>query len=390
MAELSITELRRLRNKEKAEREQREREAALKMSSGLGITEESLKRFSSAQQQRTPAISAGGEDIKSAMGGTKTISQERRDFLRNLDVGQLTPFQISTMGGKEALKKEIEEAKKPSDAEISATSKKQPAKPSTSKSTPPPKKQEPPKPDTSEQIWRVLRKDGKSDVGTFYETKEQAEEALRKLGGKSVGAVAGIRFPGKTKTESATMREEYMQRIAQMPEAQPATTKEGRIRERLARGGATAKQQEKFLENLARLEAGRTAREAESKEKGKQFWANIEAKKAAEESLNIYKRQVSGLRRAYRQARSEGNELAAFQINELLNEYQRGVPKEEGAKRKAAIEGTIERRNIEFNERRKRAEEEKQKRASLYSANPDAPQFDSTSSAFEPISLTYQ
>jgi hypothetical protein len=130
--------------------------------------------------------------------------------------------------------------------------------------------------------------------------------------------------------------------------------------------------------------------ETESKEKGKQFWANIEAKKAAEESLNIYKRQVSGLRRAYRQARSEGNELAAFQINELLDEYQRGVPKEEGAKRRAAIEGTIERRNIEFNERRKRAEEEKRKRASLYSANPDAPQFDSTSSAFEPISLTYQ
>jgi hypothetical protein len=181
-----------------------------------------------------------------------------------------------------------------------------------------------------------------------------------------------------------------MQRIAQMPEAQPATTKEGRIRERLARGGATAKQQEKFLSNLARLEAGRTARETESKEKGKQFWANVEAKKAAEESLNIYKRQVSGLRRAYRQARSEGNELAAFQINEILDEYQRGVPKEEGAKRRAAIEGTIERRNIEFNERRKRAEEEKRKRASLYSANPDAPQFDSTSSAFEPISLTYQ
>jgi len=257
-------------------------------------------------------------------------------------------------------------------------------KPMTKPETKPETKAEEPK-----RTWRVMVK-GQPEQDTFYDTKEQAEAALEKMGGKKIGAVAGIRFKGKTPAEESEMLRQYMERSgAAAKAAEPATTEEGRIRGRLAKGGATAEQQNKFLANLQRLRTERGAREEVEKKKSEDFFARVAAKRTAEDQLNTYNRQLGDLKRAYSSARQSGNDLVAFQIGELLNQYQAGVPKEMGARRKAAERGQIAAKNAEIAARIKRDKEEREKQARLYSANPDAPQYQG-GEPFSPISLTYR
>jgi len=272
-----------------------------------------------------------------------------------------------------------------------------------------------PKQEEPKRTWRVMFK-GAPEQDQFFETKEQAEAALeserarrklereqmietlgkaeteRRLGKeqKDIGAVAGIRFKGKTPAEESEMLRQYMERSgAAAKVAEPATTEEGRIRERLAKGGATAEQQNKFLANLQRLRTERGAREEAEKKKSEDFFTSVAAKRTAEDQLNTYNRQLGDLKRAYSSARQSGNDLVAFQIGELLNQYQAGVPKEMGARRKAAEKGQIAAKNAEIAARLKRDKEEREKQARLYSANPDAPQYQG-GEPFSPTSLTYR
>ena len=397
--ELSLTELRKLRNRQKAEQERIEREEFLRRSAGLTATPDSFAGMpiTLTSQQKAPAISAGGEDIKSAVGGTKTISQEKRDFFRNLNVGQLTPFQISTMGGREAINKEIEEAKKPSDAEVAGAKKTQPSKPAPKTE----RKQAPQKPDDSLRAWRVLRKDGTSTGGEFYDTKEEAEAALEKIGGTKAGAVAGIKFPGKTREESTRMRDEYMQRSLERPQVITPGTRESVLRQKLANVGASPDQQDRYLANLERLKTERGQRETAKKDREKEgvarfnrFKADVEAGRAAEEKLNIYNRQLGSLKRAYNAARSSGDYISEYNLGEALEAYQAGVPKEMGARKRAAKTGILEDREKELQEIIRREEEEKKRRAALRRSNPDAslneftPQNIGASDQFSPRAFT--
>jgi hypothetical protein len=361
--------------RQKANRERFELEREIERLSGKNQKTESFTPTIPIQKEaKTPAISAGGEDIKSAVGGTKTISQERRDYFRNLDIRELTPFQISTMGGRDAIKKEIEEAKKPSDAEVAGAKKPERKTPPTR----PERKQEPAKPDENLRIWRVLRKDGASTGGEFYDTKEQAEAALEKIGGTAVGAVAGIKFPGKTREESTRMRDEYMQRSMERP-AQFPKNEEGELRRKLSNLGASTEQQDRYLANLERLKTARGQRETAKREGEKEgiarfnrFKADVEAGRAAQEQLNIYNRQLGSLKKAYNAARRSGDYIAEYNLGEALEEYQAGVPKEMGARKRAAEKGILDIRNQELEEKIRREEEEKKRRAALRRSNPDA------------------
>lgn len=246
--------------------------------------------------------------------------------------------------------------------------------------------------DESIRIWRVLRKGEDPEKGNYFETKEAAEAELKRLGGAAVGAVAGIKFPGKTREESVKMRDQYLARLTESKGEATTGTEEGVLRGKLSALGATPEQQNRYLSNLKRLREERGVREKESKAASERFFANVAAGRKAEEQLNTFNRQVGTLRRAYNNARRRGDEIEAFQIDQLIERYMAGVPKEMGARKKAAREGIIGIRNAQLQEDMQRAEEERRKRESIKRSNPDAEQFSpeslSSRESFQPTKLT--
>lgn len=242
--------------------------------------------------------------------------------------------------------------------------------------------------DESIRIWRVLRKGEDPEKGNYFETKEAAEAELKRLGGAAVGAVAGIKFPGKTREESVKMRDQYLARLTESKGEATTGTEEGVLRGKLSALGATPEQQNRYIENLKRLRGEREARETQYKAGREKFFTDVKAKRSAVEQVNVYNRQLGLLRNAYNSARKAGDNLAAFSIGEILEEYQRGVPREAGAKLKAAESGQMAANAQRIAEKIKREREERDRIEKLSRANPDAQQFQESS--FQPISLTYQ
>lgn len=116
-----------------------------------------------------------------------------------------------------------------------------------------------------EKLWRVMLQGGKSSEDEFYDTKEAADAALKKMGGK--GAVAGIRFPAKSREEESALKEQYMQqarigeKTAMLPKSNE-TEKESIMRQvREANPQATTAQQENYYKTL-------TASRARGRERG--------------------------------------------------------------------------------------------------------------------------
>ena len=280
--------------------------------------------------------------------------------------------------------KKKEEAVKPSDSEMPQRQK-VPAKPIQVKEA---ATVEQKKPDESVRIWRVLRKGEDPEKGNYFETKEAAEAELKRLGGSAVGAVAGIKFPGKTKEESTRMRDQYVARLTEKKGEAQTGTKEDVVRAKLAKLGATPEQERAYLANLKRIEDQKKTREEQTKIDRERFFTNVAAKRSAVEQVNTYNRQLGLLRNAYNTARKSGDNITALSISEILDEYQRGVPREEGAKRKAAEAGQIAANTERIAERIRLAKEEKDRMERLSRANPDAQQFQGSS--FQPISLAYQ
>jgi hypothetical protein len=173
------------------------------------------------------------------------------------------------------------------------------------------------------------------------------------------------------------MRDEYMQRSLERP-AQVPQNEEGVLRDKLARLGASKEQQDRYMQTLYSGRAKREEREAEYKKGGEKFWTELAAKRSATDQINIYNRQMGGLRRAYNAARKSGDELTALQIGNAIEEAQIGVPSEVGAMKRAAEKGQIQRANEVIARERERIAkeiEEKKKKESLKKSNPDAAQY---------------
>ena len=245
------------------------------------------------------------------------------------------------------------------------------------------------KPQAKPNLWRVMLKGEDQTKDLFADTEDDAKYLLKQMGGN--GAVAGIRIGGKNKEEEEKLKEQYIQRASMGGKAIPSKTEEERLTRKLTEAGATPEQRDRYLKNLERLSSGRKAREAASKEqiaKDKerferfksggsisQFASDIAAKRASEEQLNQYNKQLSALKRAYSEARRAGDYVEQYRIGDFINSYTAGVPKEMGARQKASQRGIIENRNKELAEMVRRDREARIAAERASRANPDYQQF---------------
>jgi hypothetical protein len=255
----------------------------------------------------------------------------------------------------------------------------------------------------SSKIWRVMFEGGDPSQDKFYGSEKAAKDALdrerarrkaerdymvqtigeketnKRLGKekKNIGAVAGIKFPAKTATEEEALRDQYMQNAAIGSVTAQPKSKEDVLRSKLQSLGATKEQQDKYFQNLERLRSGREAREKESKDRYSKFRSDIAAKEASTEQLNQYNKQLSSLKKAYRNAGRAGDYVEQYRIGDFLNSYTAGVPKEMGARQKASQRGMIEARNKELAEMVRRDREARIAAERASRANPDYDQYNS-------------
>ena len=255
----------------------------------------------------------------------------------------------------------------------------------------------------SSKIWRVMFEGSEPSQDKFYGSEKAAKDALdrerarrkaerdymvqtigeketnKRLGKekKNIGAIAGIKFPAKTATEEEALRDQYMQNAAIGNVTAQPKSKEDVLRSKLQNLGATKEQQDKYFQNLERLRSGREAREKESKDRYSKFRSDIAAKEASTEQLNQYNKQLSSLKKAYRNAGKAGDYVEQYRIGDFLNSYTAGVPKEMGARQKASQEGMIEAKNKELEEKVRRDREARIAAERTSRANPDYYQFNS-------------
>lgn len=338
------------------------------MANGLTMTKEDMDKYFQELAKKSgksvkvePKISLGrGPEFTST--GTRTASQDIARFYKELDPSELTPFQKSQMGGEEEIAKNKKAANQllasetPSKKPLSITGEKKAEAKATPKSATKTKDKEPPPPD----IYRVMVKGGDPTKDKFYNTKKEADDALEAMGGK--GAVAGVRFPAETSEKKSQLMEQYKRKargeVAPKGVDVEAEARKARYQETLAKG------REKAAE-----------REAASKERAAKFRSDIAAKEASNEQLSQYNQQLSTLKRAYRDARRAGDYVEQYRLGDFINSYQAGIPKEMGARQKAARTGIIAQRNKELAEQMRREREARIAAERTSMANPDFQQF---------------
>jgi hypothetical protein len=339
-----------------------------------------LEELTKKKNELKPRISFG-QGPTFTTTGTQTASQDIAQGYKRIDPRELTPFQKEMMGGEAEIAKEKEKAKNLIASEtssakpLSITGEKKAEVKAAPKSATKAKDEEPPPPD----IYRVMLQGGKSSEDEFYDTKEAADAALKKMGGK--GAVAGIRFPAKSREEKSTLKEQYMQqaRIGEKTAMLPKSdeTEKDRIMRQVVEVNprATKAQQESYYNTLTASRAKGAEREAASKERAAKFRSDIAAKEASNEQLSQYNQQLSTLKRAYRDARRTGDYVEQYRLGDFINSYQAGIPKEMGARQKAARTGIIAERNRELSEKMRREREARVAAERTSMANPDFQQF---------------
>lgn len=384
------------------------------MANGLTMTKEDMDKYfqelakkSGKSGKSEPRISLGqGPEFTTT--GTRTASQEIAQGYKRIDPRELTPFQKEMMGGVEEITKGQKAAdnliasETPSGKPLSITGEKKVEVKASPKSAVK-AKDEKPKPD----LWRVMMKDGDASKDAFYDNEEDARnaleaerarrkaerdymvqtlgeaETLKRLGKeqKNIGVVAGVRFPAKSREEASVLKEQYMQqariggKTAMLPKSDE--TEEERIKRRVREVNpqATPEQQQNYYNTLTAARAKGAEREAASKERAAKFRSDIAAKEASNEQLSQYNKQLSTLKRAYRDARRAGDYVEQYRLGDFINAYQAGVPKEMGARQKASRTGIIAERNRELTEKMRREREAKVAAERTSMANPDFQQF---------------
>lgn len=236
----------------------------------------------------------------------------------------------------------------------------------------------------SKKLYRVMYAGKGAESSEVYETKEEADAALKKAGGK--GAVAGIDFSRKAKDESKVSNRNYLK--GELGDKLSADETESRKQKYIDQLAQTKMDKMVYDEQLKRAkspeykaalqERGRLANEAKrakDKEKGAEFasWASdVKTQRdVPEQQLKDYSRSLSLLQNSYRKAVREQRYLDASNINEDIQVLSRGVPEEIGARRKAAREGLMINKQKEIDDyiKRKQAAQEAENRLSM--SNPD-------------------
>ena len=248
--------------------------------------------------------------------------------------------------------------------------------------------------------------EGKPEESQVFNTEAEAKAFIKEKGGK--GAVASVRGTPeemerykeqstaekregerlskiyKKRQEEAQVRTARMREAAEdydkatTPAEKDAARRKGEatqldISTAQATRGMPEDQKKKFTKGMEGVLERRNAREAEVARKtekargeSRAFRADIEATKAAENTLKYWNRQVAGLKRAYRSALSSGDDIEAIKIDRMIKRYESIMPEDENERMNAAKEGVL-REKISMIE-----EEENKRRESLRRSNPDA------------------
>jgi len=338
--------------------------------------------------------------ISGTTSGMQTVSQQKARMFADLDPRQLTPFQKSQLGGIEEIKKQKELARQLIESEKVSPDAKLTIKNQPVKETPKPVAK-PEEPRSKANIWRVMFEGGDPSQDKFYDTEKEARDALdreqarrkaerdymvqtigeketnKRLGKekKNIGAIGGVYISGKTKEEETALKEQYKKNAAIGSVAAQPKSKEDVLRGKLQKMGATKEQQDKYFQTLNRLRSEREDREAASKARYDKFRSDIAAREASAGQLNQYNRQLSSLKKAYREAGRAGDYVEQYRIGDFINSYTAGVPEEMGARQKASQRGMIATKNRELEEMFRREREARIAAERTSKANPDYYQF---------------
>jgi hypothetical protein len=235
----------------------------------------------------------------------------------------------------------------------------------------------------TKKLYRVMYAGKGADKSEVYETKEEADAALKKAGGK--GAVAGVDFSRKAKDESKVSNRNYLKgETGDKLSADETEARRQSYIDKMAQGKmdkmvydeqlARAKSP-KYKEQLrGRVAAANEAKLAKDKKAKAEFesWASkVRAGRSVEGALNNYNSQLGLLKSAYSQARQSGNPLAAYQIQEYIQEYQAGIPKEMGERKKFAESGALQERTAMLQQKMEEARRQAERDRKLARVNPD-------------------
>jgi len=221
----------------------------------------------------------------------------------------------------------------------------------------------------TEKLYRVMFAGEGAENSIIAETKEEADRILKESGKK--GAVAGVNMRQKTRggemltaEQSEKRSEEY---IGKAIAPQQKETNRLALLEKY-------RSPEYKQEVLAKRKQANEAKAAIDKAEGAKFagWlSNVKAGRASEGALNDYNKQLGLLKQSYAQARASGDPLAAFQINEYIQEYQSGIPKEMGARKRFAESGALRERNEMLRKKMEEARIQAERDRRLAMVNPD-------------------
>jgi hypothetical protein len=250
----------------------------------------------------------------------------------------------------------------------------------------------------AQMLYRVMLAGKGPESSEVYETKKAADDALMRAGGK--GAVAAINFQNKPKEgtkakefyrnyllgklgenipdeEAFSRKQQYIDQLAQTKKI--SKSESDRIKKIQALRNpqteeevmAVAENKGKMADALTAANEAKIAKDKEAKA-GFESWASkVRAGRSVEGALNNYDSQLGLLKSAYSQARQSGNPLAAYQIQEYIQEYQSGVPKEMGARKKFAESGELQERTEMFQRKMEEARKQAEKEQQLARSNPD-------------------
>lgn len=238
----------------------------------------------------------------------------------------------------------------------------------------------------AQKLYRVMYAGKGAEASELYETKEEADAALKSAGGK--GAVAGINLSQKTRggeilsaEETEERKQKYVDQLSQTKQRESdKLQKESDRLQRIQalRNPQTEEEIMRVAENKGRMEeawkAANEEKRAKDKEAGAEFasWrSKVKAGRESEGMLNTYNQQLGLLKNAYTQAKQAGDPLAAYQIQEYIQEYQAGVPKEMGARKKFAESGALQEKAAMLQKKMQEAREQAERERRLAIANSD-------------------
>jgi hypothetical protein len=201
----------------------------------------------------------------------------------------------------------------------------------------------------------VVKTYGENPTSEIFTDKEKAKAALKSLYAKN------------QKATMSNVPEDQAQEFAVGSMEKVAKNKEAirRLRNPQTEAEIMAVEQNK-LRMADALDAANKSKLAKDKEAGAGFesWrSDVKARRMSEDDFNAYNQRLDLLRQAYSNAKSSGRLKEAYDISMDIDDFQAGIPKEMGARRKEIERRTLATRNALL------ADQERSAR--IQAANPD-------------------